>query len=216
MAFQFPFSNLHELNLDWILSKVKTLVDNNEEFNDKADYAVQTADDAKAIAEQAAQAQIADGAVTTSKIAYHAVTRDKLDDGVINSLKIEDAAVTNAKIADGAVTTVKIADEAVTSAKLTSAIYSVIANAKVVYDENTILATDMNTLPTGRAIMGRWSSNSTANPPTTSPNFSGLFLHYAASSANQIQLALMASYDRIYIRSCNSGTWSAWKFTTIT
>lgn len=118
MAFQFPFSNLHELNLDWILSKVKTLVDNNEEFNDKADYAVQTADEAKTIAEQAAEASIADGAVTTPKLADGAVTTVKIADSAVTTAKLNDDAVTTAKLADGAVTTVKLADGAVTGNKI--------------------------------------------------------------------------------------------------
>lgn len=118
MAFKFPFSTLHELNLDWILEKVKYLTENNEEFNTKADYAVETADDAKAIAEQAAQASIADGAVTTTKIADSAVTEPKLANSAVTTNKIGSAAVTNAKIADGAVTTPKIADGAVTNDKL--------------------------------------------------------------------------------------------------
>lgn len=87
--FKFPFSKLHELNLDWILGIVKNLVENNEEFNRKADYAVETADEAKTIAEQAAQATIPDGAVTTIKLADGAVTEQKLD--VTLAGKINDA-----------------------------------------------------------------------------------------------------------------------------
>lgn len=108
MAFKFPFSTLHELNLDWILEKVKYLTENNEEFNTKADYAVETADDAKAIAEQAAQATIADGAITTAKLADDAVTAAKIDDGAVGTAALGSGAVTTPKIADGAVTAVKV------------------------------------------------------------------------------------------------------------
>lgn len=118
MAFLFPFSTLHELNLDWILSKVKTLVDNNEEFNDKADYAVQTADEAKAIAEQAAQAQIADGAVTTQKLADGAVTGNKIAQATIQTGNLSTGCVTNAKISDGAVNSAKLAANAVETANI--------------------------------------------------------------------------------------------------
>lgn len=116
--FIFPFTNLHELNLDWILDKVKTLWEQAEENNTKADNAVETANDAKEIAEQAAQATIADGAVTTIKIADGAVTTAKIADSAVTSAKIAAGAVTNAKIADDAVTNAKIADGAVTSAKI--------------------------------------------------------------------------------------------------
>lgn len=128
MAFRFPFSSLHELNLDWILEKVKYLTENNEEFNDKADYAVATADDAKTIAEQAAQAQIADGTVTTLKIADGAVTEPKLASSAVTTGKIAAAAVTNAKIADGAVTEPKLASSAVTTGKIAN---SAVTNGKI-------------------------------------------------------------------------------------
>lgn len=136
--FKFPYTNLHELNLDWILEKVKALVENNEEFNDKADYAVETADEAKTIAEQAAEAQIGDGAVTTAKLADDAVTAAKLADNSVYSSNIVDGevgtsdlaegAVTTSRILDGAVTAAKIFDAAVTAAKLGS---SAVTNAKI-------------------------------------------------------------------------------------
>lgn len=100
MAFKFPFSTLHELNLDWILSKVKELVENNEEFNDKADYAVQTADEAKQIAEDAAGSVLADGSVTTPKIADYAVTQVKLAVNSVGNYQLQNASVTNDKLAN--------------------------------------------------------------------------------------------------------------------
>ena len=134
MAFRFPFSSLHEINLDWILAQVKkfselippmeTAVEDVQALSsdvaqavedaaaavEDANEALETAEEAKEIAEQAAQGTIADGAVVTSKIA----------DGAVTTAKINDGAVTTAKIDDGAVTTVKIDDGAVTYAKLDS------------------------------------------------------------------------------------------------
>ena len=118
MAFKFPFSTLHELNLDWILSKVKELVDNNEEFNDKADYAVQTADEAKEIAEQAAQATIPDGAVTTVKIADGAVTGIKIADGAVTGNKIGQSTIQTGNLSSGCVTNAKILDGTISSEKM--------------------------------------------------------------------------------------------------
>lgn len=89
--FFFPFSTLHELNLDWILDRVKTLWSQTEENNQKADYAVQTADEAKEIAEQAAQGQIGDGSVTTSKLANLAVTDAKLAANSVTEPKLSSA-----------------------------------------------------------------------------------------------------------------------------
>lgn len=95
MAFNFPFSTLHELNLDWILEQVKKLINNNEEFLQKADTAVETANEAVetageaiTIAEQAAQAQIGDGAVTTVKLADNAVTAEKIRNGAVTYNKL--------------------------------------------------------------------------------------------------------------------------------
>lgn len=116
--FKFPYTNLHELNLDWILDKVKTLVANNDEFNEKADYAVETADEAKTIAEQAAQASIADGSVTTIKLADRAVTGIKIALSTIQTENLASACVENAQIKDSAVTSIKISDGAVTGNKI--------------------------------------------------------------------------------------------------
>lgn len=81
--FRFPFTNFHELNLDWILSVVKEAKEVFDSGREDIDYAVQTAEDAKTIAQQAAEATIPDGAVTTIKIANKAVTAPKLADGLI-------------------------------------------------------------------------------------------------------------------------------------
>lgn len=105
--FKFPYTNLHELNLDWILQKLKTLIENNDEFNDKADYAVETADEAKEIAEQAAAATIPDGSITTPKLADYAVTQVKLAANAVGNYQLQDSSITNQKIYDEAVTPVK-------------------------------------------------------------------------------------------------------------
>lgn len=124
--FEFPYTNLHELNLDWILEKVKhfaelippmetavedvqalqtdveqAVEDANQALED-AGEALETAEEAKEIAEQAAQGTIADGAVTTSKLADGAVTSAKILDGTIATVDIADEAVTSAKLATGA------------------------------------------------------------------------------------------------------------------
>lgn len=118
MAFFFPFSTLHELNLDWIMDRVKTLWEQAEDNNNKADYAVETADEAKTIAEQAAQGQIGDGSVTTVKLADGAVTNIKLAANAVESGNIKDGEVKTSDIADGAVNTTKLAASAVTTAKI--------------------------------------------------------------------------------------------------
>lgn len=126
MAFKFPFSTLHELNLDWILEQVKkfselippmeTAVDDVQALQtdveqavedantalEDATQALETAEEAKEIAEQAAQGTIADGAVTTPKIADGAVTSAKILDGTIATADVADGAITAAKLATGA------------------------------------------------------------------------------------------------------------------
>ena len=142
--FRFPYSNLHELNLDWILAQVKkfselippmeTAVEDVQQLSEDVQQAVEDAqqavedagdakeiaEEAKEIAEQAAQGTIADGAVTTQKIADDAVTTSKLDDGAVTTAKLDDGAVTTAKLDDSAVTTAKLNDGSVTYAKLDS------------------------------------------------------------------------------------------------
>lgn len=68
MAFMFPWSNFHELNLDWILSVVKEAKDIFVRGEGDIQHAVETADQALETAEQAAAGVIADGAVTIPKV----------------------------------------------------------------------------------------------------------------------------------------------------
>lgn len=116
--FKFPFTNFHELNLDWVLSVVKAAQEIFEDGRTDIDHAVSTSEHALEVAQQAASATIADGSVTTPKIADEAVTTIKLAPYSVTSLRLIDNAVENRKIADGAVNTPKIADEAVTNAKI--------------------------------------------------------------------------------------------------
>lgn len=116
--FKFPYTNLHELNLDWILYIVKTLWEQATTNNEKADYAVETSEEAKTIAEQAAQAQIGDGAVTTAKLADDAVTQGKIADGAVGTDQIENNSITGQKLVAGTISTGYLADGAVTSGKI--------------------------------------------------------------------------------------------------
>lgn len=110
--FRFPFTNFHELNLDWILAKVKefselippmqTAVDDvqealddaseaitkSEEALENANEAIETANEAKDIAEEAAQGTIVDGSVTEAKLADGAVTNTKLATSAVSIDKL--------------------------------------------------------------------------------------------------------------------------------
>ena len=66
--FSFPWSNFHELNLDWILSVVKEAKDIFVRGEGDIQHAVETADQALETAEQAAAGVIADGSVTIPKV----------------------------------------------------------------------------------------------------------------------------------------------------
>lgn len=142
MAFKFPFSTLHELNLDWVLEQVKkfselippmesAVDDVQEALNDateavsKAEQALEdageaitTAEEAKEIAEQAAQGTIADGAVTTPKLANGAVTFDKIADGAVTGSKIDLATIQTGNLSEGCVTSNKILDGTVDTVDL--------------------------------------------------------------------------------------------------
>ena len=101
--FRFPFTNFHELNLDWILSVVKEAKDVFDNGRTDIDYAVSTADQALTVAEQAASGVIGDEAVTTQKIADQAVTTPKIADQAVTAPKIADHTVTLDKLAQGTV-----------------------------------------------------------------------------------------------------------------
>ena len=108
--FKFPFTNFHELNLDWILSVVKeakAVFDNGA--SDIA-HAVETSEQALTVAQQAASGVIGDGAVTTPKLADGAVTNIKLANNAVTSNKISASAVTVDKLASGALIRKNILD----------------------------------------------------------------------------------------------------------
>lgn len=106
--FRFPFTNFHELNLDWILSVVKEAKEVFDNGREDIDYAVETAEEAKEIAQEAVEIAIPDDSISTSKLQDNAVTVDKIADYAITSDKIATFAVTTDKIQEGGVTASKI------------------------------------------------------------------------------------------------------------
>jgi len=140
--FRFPFTNFHELNLDWVLSVVKKFselvppmetavedvqqalgdateaVEKASEALTNANEAVETANEAKDIAEDAVQGIIPNGAVTTPKLADGAVVGIKIANGAVGPEQMADGTVRSSKIYDGAVTTAKFADGAVSTVKI--------------------------------------------------------------------------------------------------
>lgn len=174
--FNFPWSNFHELNLDWILSVVKEAKEVFDDGRSDIDYAVSTADEAKEIATQAAESSIPDNSVSTSKIQDYAVTRDKISNYSITASKFQNGCVENAAIADSAVTTPKIANSAVTTAKIAD---GAISKAKL----NTELTNIVNSLTDLRTVPG--GENVTIN--------NGGFLHIGRVVVVSLSVTLSAS-----------------------
>ena len=156
MAFNFPYTNLHEINLDWILKQVKTfaeLIPPMETATEDVERAIQLSEEAIDLATQASQGVVADGSITTSKLATDAVTTikihddavttDKIDDEAVTTDKIGNGAVTSIKIGTGAVTTGKIADDSVTWDKLASDAQNTILK-NVMYSKNVPVMTGNN------------------------------------------------------------------------
>lgn len=140
--FEFPFSNLHELNLDWILKQVKkfselivpmqeatsnvelalenaeTALNDAQSAVEDSNLARETAEQALIVAEQAASGTIADGAVTSAKLAAGAVTTGKIAGNAVTTSNLQNACVTSEKIPANAIITGLIANGAVTNAKI--------------------------------------------------------------------------------------------------
>ena len=101
--FNFPWSNFHELNLDWILSVVKEAKEVFDNGRADIDYAVDTADEAKEIATQAAEATIPDNSISTAKIQNGAVTNAKLANNSVTTANIVDRTIIGNDIAENTI-----------------------------------------------------------------------------------------------------------------
>ena len=129
--FRFPFSNYQELNLDWILAKVKEfselvpgmreVLDKSEQALSDAEAAVTTANEAKEIAEQAVEGLVGPDSVGTTAIKANAVTREKIAAGAVDSSRLAENAVYSVNIANGEIVSNKIKDGAVTTSKIADA-----------------------------------------------------------------------------------------------
>lgn len=130
---KFPFSNFHDLNLDWILRKVKESSEIAEKAGDDvakakedASTALKEAGEAKNAASAAQQgvqtaqdaATAAQDAAEAAQEAAEAAQRGEIPDGSINTVKIADGAITSVKIADGGIETVDLKDGSVTTPKI--------------------------------------------------------------------------------------------------
>lgn len=145
--YNFPWTNFHELNLDWILSIVKEAKDVFDTGRTDIDYAVETADEAKTIATQAAEATIADNsistpkiqneAVTTAKLANNSVTSAKIVDGTITGNDIAENTITNYNIQNGSILGADLADETITTDKIADGAVNMDKLAEIVSDSIT-------------------------------------------------------------------------------
>lgn len=142
MAWRFPFTSLHEINLDWILEQVKQFADlippmstaveevqslqgdveqavaDAQSALENANEAAETAAEALEVAEQAASGTIADGAVTTDKLANNAVTSAKIADRSISGNDIALGTIQTGNLSEGCVTTTQILDGTIAAADL--------------------------------------------------------------------------------------------------
>lgn len=135
--FNFPWTNFHELNLDWILSIVKEAKEVFDNGQSAIDYAIDTAEEAKTIATQAAEATIPDNSISTAKLQDGSVTNAKMANNSVNTTNLVNGSVTNAKLADNSVTGAKIADGEITKAKLVNNLFRSVDLAVI----NTITTT---------------------------------------------------------------------------
>lgn len=118
--FNFPWTNFHELNLDWILSVVKEAKAVFDNGRSDIDYAVSTADEAKTIATQAAEASIADNSISTVKIQNGAVTNAKLATNSVTTANIVDRTIIGNDIAENTIESYNIKNGTIIGADIAS------------------------------------------------------------------------------------------------
>lgn len=118
--FNFPWTNFHELNLDWILSVVKEAKEIFDNGRSDIDYAVDTADEAKTIATQAAEATIADNSISTVKIQNGAVTNAKLANNSVTTNNIVDRTIIGNDIAENTIESYNIKNGTIIGADISN------------------------------------------------------------------------------------------------
>ena len=123
---QFPYTNFHELNADWLIRIAKKLEKEWEDFKVDWDKDIQEQVYKWLDEHPEATTTVLDGAITTPKLKDGCVTSDKLEDGSVTSDKLEDGSVTSDKLQDDSITSDKLQDGCVTSDKLTEDLTSAI------------------------------------------------------------------------------------------
>lgn len=202
--FNFPFTNFHELNLDWILSVVKQAKEVFDNGQESIDYAVNTADEAKTIATQAAEATIPDNSISSSKlqdgavilskianrtitglkIALNTITGDNIAENTITNYNIQNGSIIGADLADNTVTGDKIANGAVLTSKLYDGAVTLVKLAQEVKDVLYRSACSALTLTTGTSNINPGETvelTVTFEPPADFPYFISLIPQYTSS-----------------------------------
>lgn len=225
--FKFPFTNFHELNLDWVLSVVKQAKEVFDNGQSSINYAVNTADEAKEIATQAAEATIPDNSVSTAKLQDNAVTLSKIANRAITGLKIalntitgdniaestitnyniqngsllgvdlSDNTVTGDKIANGAIFTNKLYDGAVTLVKLAQEVKDVLYRSPCAVLTLTTGVSNINPGETAELTVA-------FDVPSDFPNYLALIPQYTSSGLPIVSVWITGSPNTAHVSVLNT------------
>lgn len=206
----WTYTNFHNLNLDWIISKVRNIDDNVSAAQTSADSAAESAEAAAGYAAEAAES--AEAAVTIPEaLEQLALTNARLDNLIVDGQQTEG----NTELIDIRVgyngTTYQTAGDAVRTQA------SDLNSSQPTLNQQTATAleagTDLDTLLTYGSfkITTTEIGASLVNKPSEFSTVGRLFVMTAQANARRVQILLEAQQvPRIWLRYHNGSRWFDW------
>lgn len=187
-----PYTNFHELNLNWIIKKIKEVAADNTFFKQFFKYV----EDEHILG---VVTDVTENNDNTVNIDYWNEDTQLMDDYTVYNKTGTDGAIS------GAVS--PIADRVTTAEGDISTLQGQMTNAIQPYNNETNFATDLNALPL-KAVFVRIGPE-TLNSPL--PSNQGYCLSIRSSANWGSQMAQTNNSEIVWVRKCQNGTWSSWR-----
>lgn len=187
-----PYTNFHELNLNWIIKKIKEVAADNAYFK----QFFKTIEDEHILG---VVTKVTENNDNTVKTDYLNEDTQQMDNYTVYNKTGTDGAIS------GAIS--PIANRVTTAEGDIDSLETQMANAIIPYNNETNFATDLNALPLKAAFVR--IGPDTLNSPL--PSNQGYCLSIRSSASWGSQMAQTNNSEIVWVRRCQNGTWSSWQ-----